>query len=202
MNHDSLIDALHTCGWYVWDDFLSTEKVRALASCIPEEWTQAGIGRNQDYMQAKSRRRDKIQWLDGNMGQPVQAYLAEMETIRQMVNCHLFLGLFEYESHFAKYEHGDFYEKHLDAFKGQSNRKLTTVFYLNEQWHEDDGGQLKMYDMEDNLLKTLEPKAGRLVVFLSENFPHEVLPVQRERFSIAGWFRTNGVTGDRMDISR
>lgn len=32
---------------------------------------------------------------------------------------------------------------------------------------------------------------GTLVVFLSEEFEHEVLPAKRDRYSIAGWFRVN-----------
>jgi len=32
---------------------------------------------------------------------------------------------------------------------------------------------------------------NRLVIFLSEEFPHEVLPANTHRYSIAGWFRVN-----------
>lgn len=136
------------------------------------------------------------------MGPPVTDFLQQMNDIRVEVNRHFFLGLFEYEAHFSKYEQGDFYQKHLDCFRGQENRKLTTVFYLNDDWQPGHGGCLKMYDLDDNELATLDPKAGRLVVFLSELFPHEVLPVTQQRFSIAGWFRTNGVSGHQLDIAR
>ncbi|MCV5901978.1 2OG-Fe(II) oxygenase, partial [Escherichia coli] len=81
-----------------------------------------------------------IQWLKPAMGQPIENYLSRMEEIRQEVNRHFFLGLFEYEAHFAKYEKGDFYQKHLDCFKGNENRRLTTVFYMNESWSEEDAG--------------------------------------------------------------
>lgn len=80
-----------------------------------------------------------------------------MEQIRCEVNRHFFLGLFEYEAHFAKYEAGDFYLKHLDSFRGNENRKLTTVFYLNENWTPADGGELKIYDLQDNWIETLAP---------------------------------------------
>jgi SM-20-related protein len=33
------------------------------------------------------------------------------------------------------------------------------------------------------------PECGKLVIFLSEDFPHEVLPATQLRQSIAGWFR-------------
>ncbi len=96
---------------------------------------------------------------------------------------------------------GDFYLKHLDSFRGNENRKLTTVFYLNENWTPADGGELKIYDLQDNWIETLAPVAGRLVVFLSERFPHEVLEAHADRVSIAGWFRTNGVSGNKLDIA-
>lgn len=59
-----------------------------------------------------------------------------------------------------------------------------------------------MYDLQDQHLQTVQPKGGRLVVFLSEQFPHEVLTSHVDRFSIAGWFRINGVRDNMLDISR
>ncbi|MCV5334740.1 2OG-Fe(II) oxygenase, partial [Escherichia coli] len=81
-----------------------------------------------------------------------------------------------------KYEEGDFYQKHLDCFKGNENRRLTTVFYMNESWTEKDAGELVVYDLNDNKIATIPPQSGRLLLFLSEQFPHEVLPTNAERF--------------------
>ncbi|ELV8553560.1 2OG-Fe(II) oxygenase [Vibrio fluvialis] len=198
---DALLDAIAEQGWFIWDDFLTAEQVQSLRDCAPENWKRARIGRNDDLQRETTIRSDKIQWLSQNMAQPVQDYLERMEQIRQAVNRDFFLGLFEYEAHFAKYEQGDFYKKHLDAFRGQENRKLTTVFYMNEAWQPDDGGELKIYDLDDQWIDTVAPVAGRLVVFLSEKFPHEVLPTHADRVSIAGWFRTNGVTANKLDIA-
>ncbi|MBL4283709.1 2OG-Fe(II) oxygenase [Vibrio fluvialis] len=198
---DALLDAIAEQGWFIWDDFLTAEQVQSLRDCAPENWKRARIGRNDDLQRETTIRSDKIQWLSQNMAQQVQDYLERMEQIRQAVNRDFFLGLFEYEAHFAKYEQGDFYKKHLDAFRGQENRKLTTVFYMNEAWQPADGGELKIYDLDDQLIDTVAPVAGRLVVFLSEKFPHEVLPTHADRVSIAGWFRTNGVTANKLDIA-
>ncbi|EKO3979720.1 2OG-Fe(II) oxygenase [Vibrio fluvialis] len=198
---DALLDAIAEQGWFIWDDFLTAEQVQSLRDCAPENWKRARIGRNDDLQRETTIRSDKIQWLSQNMAQPVQDYLERMEQIRQAVNRDFFLGLFEYEAHFAKYEQGDFYKKHLDAFRGQENRKLTTVLYMNEAWQPADGGELKIYDLDDQLIDTVAPVAGRLVVFLSEKFPHEVLPTHADRVSIAGWFRTNGVTANKLDIA-
>ncbi|CAK4068266.1 hypothetical protein VDT1_1048 [Vibrio sp. 16] len=197
-----LIDALFTQGYYVWDDFLSAQEVSELKECIPENWKKARIGRNEEVTRESSIRSDKIQWLTPSMGTPVANYLSKMEQIRLEANRHFFLGLFEYEAHFAKYEKGDFYQKHLDCFQGNENRRLTTVFYMNDEWSKEDAGELVVYDLDDNPLMTLPPKSGRLFVFLSEQFPHEVLPTNTERFSIAGWFRVNGVKDNQLDIAR
>jgi SM-20-related protein len=37
---------------------------------------------------------------------------------------------------------------------------------------------------------TLAPEGGTLVLFMSEDTPHEAKKATRERWSIAGWFRT------------
>ncbi len=198
---NKLIDALATDGYYIWDDFLSEEEVTQLRDCIPDNWKKARIGRNDDVTRIESIRSDKIQWLKPAMGQPIANYLSKMEEIRQEVNRHFFLGLFEYEAHFAKYGKGDFYQKHLDCFKGNENRRLTTVFYMNESWSEEDAGELVVYDLNDKEIATIPPRGGRLLVFLSEQFPHEVLPTNAERFSIAGWFRINGVRDNLLDIA-
>ncbi|EOK5972835.1 2OG-Fe(II) oxygenase [Vibrio parahaemolyticus] len=198
---NKLIDALATDGYYIWDDFLSEDEVTQLRNCIPDNWKKARIGRNDDVTRIESIRSDKIQWLKPAMGQPIANYLSKMEEIRQEVNRHFFLGLFEYEAHFAKYEKGDFYQKHLDCFKGNENRRLTTVFYMNESWSEEDAGELVVYDLNDKEIATIPPRGGRLLVFLSEQFPHEVLPTNAQRFSIAGWFRVNGVRDNLLDIA-
>ncbi|SJL84140.1 2OG-Fe(II) oxygenase [Vibrio palustris] len=201
MSLDKLMASIEKQGWFVWDDFLSAEQVTALRQCLPSEWKQAKIGRRDDTHQDVRRRTDKIHWMHPNMGSPVQDYLERMKAIQNMMNQRFFMGLFEYESHFAKYENGDFYEKHYDSFKGSSNRRLTTVFYLNEEWQPSHGGVLNLYNQEEQQISQVEPHAGRLVVFLSEEFPHEVCVSHQLRYSIAGWFRINGVKDGVVDIA-
>ncbi|MCW8334114.1 2OG-Fe(II) oxygenase [Vibrio paucivorans] len=196
-----MIQALSKDGYYIWDDFLTAQQVAELRDCIPENWKKARIGRSDEAVREATRRSDKIQWLSPTMGEPVQTFLSKMEAIRLEANRHFFLGLFEYEAHFAKYEQGDFYEKHLDCFQGNENRRLTTVFYMNESWQKEDAGELVVYDLDDNQIARIPPKSGRLFVFFSEQFPHEVLPTNAERFSIAGWFRINGVKDNLLDIA-
>lgn len=202
MDYNAVMDAIYTQGWVIVDDFLSAAEVDLLRACLPDEWQQAGIGREGQHQGNPEIRRDQIHWLDGELGAPVAAYLARMESLRIAANRMLMLGLFDYEAHFARYRPGDFYATHRDAFAGRSNRRLTSVFYLNNGWQPDDGGVLRVYDDSEQHLMDVSPKGGRLVLFLSEEFPHEVLAARQERYSIAGWFRVNGTATGRVDPPR
>jgi SM-20-related protein len=53
------------------------------------------------------------------------------------------------------------------------------------------GGQLRMY-LDKDAQYDVVPTGGCLVVFLSGEVPHEVLPATRERLSLTGWFRRRG----------
>ena len=119
-----------------------------------------------------------------------------MEQLRRYLNRELFLGLFEYECHYAYYDVGAFYAKHLDAFKHNPNRIVSTVLYLNPNWKPGDGGELRLFAPQgteecDRPLMTIRPEYGTLVAFLSEDIPHEVVISHKPRYSIAGWFRIN-----------
>ena len=72
------------------------------------------------------------------------------------------------------------------------------ILYFNPGWLPDDGGQLELHLSDDQKIR-VTPNYGTLVTFLSEEFPHEVLSTKRDRYSIAGWFRVNGSTLDKVD---
>jgi SM-20-related protein len=97
----------------------------------------------------------------------------------------LFLSLKDYEIHMTVYPTGSFYKRHLDQFRADDHRKLSAICYLNRNWTDDDGGQLRMYLPEGN--KDFLPLAGRLVCFRSDQIEHEVLPAKKERLSLTGW---------------
>ena len=165
-----------------------------------DDFSRAGIGRQQDFNLDKSVRSDLVLWINDDQAE-CAGYLAWMAALKLYLNRRLFMGLFSYESHFAVYPAGSFYKKHIDAFKGQANRMLTSVYYLNQHWQTADGGQLAVYSPEDHgqLLMLVPPLNDRLVLFLSEDFPHEVLPAFSTRRSIAGWFRLNSSDEQRAD---
>jgi len=177
-------------GYSVIEKALSAE-LNAKLFCISKEergFVQAGIVGGASKLVDTSRRSTSIRWLDED-GDAQSEFLAFTKGLQLYLNRQLFLGLSYYESHFALYKEGDFYEKHLDALKHSKNRVITTVYYLDEAWSQRDGGELLIWDEEEQFIQKVLPEAGTLVVFLSEKFPHEVVPTKRERHSIAGWFR-------------
>lgn len=163
------------------------------------KFSKAGIGRGQDYLHNKFVRTDEICWIDGS-SPAGNDWLNWTSRLQQHLNKKLFLGLFSFESHFSHYGVGDYYKRHKDAFSGEANRVLSLVLYLNPGWTPDAGGELVIYEGDEDLTGTrVVPLMGTLVLFLSEEFPHEVLPAQRDRYAVAGWYRVNGSVFDRID---
>lgn len=148
----------------------------------------------------KQLRGDSIYWLNELDASTVQLmYFKKMEALRLALNQHLYLGLFTLESHLALYPIGTGYQKHIDQFKvnqikssDQAMRKVSCILYLNQDWLEEDGGHLRLYLNADNETAHLDisPIGGRLVMFLSDTFQHEVLPSSRVRMSLTAWYLT------------
>lgn len=181
---------------------LSNSLLEQVLNISPNEFIDAGIGRLQKHMQNEFVRRDEICWINGS-SETTKAWLDWTNDLKEFLNRRLFLGLFSFESHFAHYAPGSFYKTHLDAFKGEANRILSVVAYLNPDWQIDDGGELVLYkNKEDCEGHKVVPAHGTLAIFLSEEFPHEVLPSNRDRYSIAGWYRVNGSSASRVDPPR
>jgi SM-20-related protein len=175
------------------------EQVYSLSS---DDFERAGIGRARDYHRNQFVRSDDVCWMTGESAVGA-AWLDWCEQLRLELNRQLFLGLFSFESHYARYRAGAYYKRHYDAFRGQTNRVLSLVSYLNSDWALDDGGELILYESDaDKEGLRVTPLAGTTVLFLSERFPHEVLPAKRDRYSIAGWFRVNSSNADIIDPPR
>ncbi len=167
-----------------------------------EKFIDAGIGRGDDYLLNEFVRTDEICWITGE-SVTGRDWLNWAGQLQVDLNRRLFLGLFSFESHFAHYRPGDYYKRHYDAFRGEANRVLSLVVYLNPSWNTADAGELVLYkDEQDRVGTKVTPLMGTVVTFLSEEFPHEVLPANRDRYSIAGWFRVNTSVTDRVDPPR
>jgi len=193
---ESIANDLSAKGYSVRPNAIPTELAKFLAqeACnkSSNSFKKAGIGRQSQHMLDDSIRSDHICWIDDKT-ESSKAWLEWSDALKQYLNRRLFLGLNFFESHFAHYDKDSFYKKHRDAFVGQGNRILSVVTYLNQLWQEDEGGQLVIYDDNGQELTRVLPEMGTIVIFLSEEFPHEVLPAKRERYSIAGWFRSGNV---------
>lgn len=192
------IDEIAEHGYAIFDDFLDIETVSALAGLAKsryqnDQMQSARIGKTQ-VMLNQEIRGDAIDWLDESDPDPaIQTYFRAMQALKAAVNAQLWMNLHSLEAHLAVYPPGAFYKKHLDQFaqsgeQPQQTRQLSAVLYLNANWQAEDGGALRLYLDESKSLDIL-PVAGRIVLFLSARFWHEVLPAQRQRISLTGWFR-------------
>ncbi|KAA5805433.1 2OG-Fe(II) oxygenase [Alkalicaulis satelles] len=232
----SLIAGLEAHGWAhapgALDDEL-TAALRAEALVLDETGeTHAGaVGRGRHEQHDRSIRRTRIAWLDG--ASPAQTrFLEGAEALRRSLNRALYLGLFEFEAHYAVYPPGGFYARHLDAFtlpaagagagaglgrRAERSRVVSLVAYLNDHWEEGHGGRLALWERApmgadarpdmaalDDVTPAAEiaPAPGGLVLMLSESIPHEVRPAFAPRIAIAGWFRVNASVGGALDPAR
>ncbi len=185
-----MIDGLVEKGFAVLPQFLDQHEVNVLAKVMQERknlFHQAGVGRKEGRAVREKIRGDEICWIEPT--DPLAATaLAQLAEVKHALNAHLYLGLDELECHFATYPVGRFYKRHLDQHRGEDTRVVTIVLYLNPEWQENDGGELRLY-LEKEQFMDIAPLGGSLVVFLSNQFEHEVLVSKRERLSLTGWFR-------------
>ena len=191
-----IVDDLAEKGWSRQDGFLPQALTLELAAecrkrAAEGELAPAAVGRGPAQEIREGIRGDHIQWLEEGDAAVCDTYMALMDSLRLAMNRGLFLGLEDFESHFAVYPPGAFYLKHLDRFRDDDRRMVSAVIYLNDAWLPEHGGQLRMY-LKDGVEYDVVPAGGCLVVFLSGEVPHEVMPATRERLSLTGWFRRRG----------
>lgn len=180
-------------GWFQHNLFLSSElNARLAEECLQlrlsDQLKPATIGQRQQRSLHTNIRSDQIGWLHSGQSRACDAYLLMMEQLRLTLNQTLYLGLEDYESHFSFYETGTFYSKHLDRFHHHDARTVSVVIYLNDDWLAGQGGALRLHP-HNLATHDIAPLACRLVVFLSAEMLHEVLPATRNRMSLTGWFR-------------
>jgi SM-20-related protein len=196
---DHAADALAGAGWCVLADFLPAVATQALADeCRALQQAQrlrpARVGHERA---ARALRGDQTHWFEpATLSPPQHVFAQRIEALRVALNRRLLLGLVDSEAHYAMYPPGAGYARHLDCLRGSDARVLSTVFYLNPDWHHGDGGALRLH-LADGSHQDIYPHAGSLAMFLSAQFEHEVLPATRTRLSIACWLRQRvpGVPG-------
>jgi len=193
---ESIINALADPGWLVLNDFVSPawcRQLRADAEQLLPHFCAAGIGHHQDYQQQSTIRGDRIGWLDDLPSTiAISAYQQRLQQLQTALNRQLYLGLDHFEGHLASYAPGRGYQRHYDQFHDSDARVVTTILYLNPDWQPADGGLLRLWpapQQAPNQVIDIAPIGGRLVIFLSDRYPHQVLPAAAPRFSLTGWFR-------------
>ncbi len=155
---------------------------------IDDLMTAAGIGNENEKDVNQKMRGDKIYWMDkSHTNIYEQEFLLQVEGFIDHLNKTCYTGINGYEFHYAVYENGCGYKRHKDQFKNDNNRKFSLINYLNENWLEEDGGQLLVYQNE--VVQKILPKSQTAVFFKSDEMEHEVTRANRSRMSITGWLK-------------
>ena len=149
----------------------------------------AGIG-NQDLKDPlQDKRGDKIFWMNNESQEPAErAFLNQIDQFILYLNDTCYVGINAYEFHYALYETGSGYQRHVDQFKNNNNRKFSMIHYLNTDWLPGDGGELLIY--RDDEVEKISPEMQKAVFFKSDSCEHAVSKSKRPRMSISGWLKS------------
>jgi len=178
--------------WLASDDLFNPSLLHALfeelyAQETSEALSLAFVG-HKETKTISSLRGDSTLWLDDpRCGEASKTFLAALDVLRKDLNQSLLLGLESVEAHYAVYPPGAAYVRHRDRFRDDDARVLSLVCYLNADWPDSAGGELRLHLADGD--HDIAPKMGTSVIFLSEEIEHEVLPATQTRYSIAAWFR-------------
>ena len=177
------------------DNFISTPLSSKLIETLQtiyadKQMYSAGTGNNIILEHNKLFRSDMIYWLDRKHDNVSEnSFLDMIDAFILYLNETYYTGITEYEFHYALYEKGSFYKRHLDQFKNNDSRKYTMILYLNEDWVKNDGGELCIYQNGEE--QNISPNEGKMVFFKSNELEHEVLVTNKPRMSITGWLKTS-----------
>ena len=192
---EQLIQDILANGYGVIEDFIQPLQVTRLSQNLQELYQdgyfkKAGIGNTSNLQVISEIRGDYILWLNQDTSLLCkEIYFDKIDRLISYFNETCFLGIKGIEAHFALFPEGTFYKRHLDSFKNNDKRIFSVIFYLNENWKQENGGELNMYFQEKNIetLVSILPIAGRFLCFESHKIPHEVLVANKDRLSITGW---------------
>lgn len=177
------------------DNFLNKKlshqlKENLLLLLDEKQFKEAGIGNDSKLITNKAVRSDLIYWLDRKHNKLSEnSFLDLMDAFVQYLNLTCYTGITGYEFHYAYYDKGSSYKRHLDQFKDNQKRAFSMIMYLNSDWSPADGGQLCIYHQGSS--QTIAPSNGKCVFFKSSELEHEVLLSHKPRLSITGWLKTD-----------
>ncbi len=99
----------------------------------------AGIGNELIQDANQKKRGDRICWIDNDSKDEAErSFLEIIEKFIGYLNDSCYAGINSYEFHYALYEEGTGYKRHVDQFKNNSDRKYSMVNYLNTDWLQTD----------------------------------------------------------------
>lgn len=192
---EGIIDSFLETRVGIIDNFLDADlaknlKENLLSLFLQKEFKQAGIGNDSKLLKDKSIRSDLIYWLDRKHENIHENnFFDQMDAFVKYLNRTCFTGITDYEFHYAYYDKGSSYKRHLDQFKDNSKRAFSMIMYLNDDWIPAHGGQLRIYHPDSE--QTISPMNSKCVFFKSSELEHEVLLSHEPRMSITGWLKTS-----------
>jgi len=195
---DTLINSYIDQNVGIDPEFLNSTLTRQLRQHLNELFDagalkDAGTSNNPQIQSNKLVRSDSIYWLDRKHEHPFEnAFLDLIDAFVLYLNATCYTSITSYEFHYARYDKGAFYSRHLDQFRNNDRRQYSMISYLNDHWEEKDGGELCIY--QDNQEQLISPMNGKMVFFKSAELEHEVKPCTQARLSITGWLKTSAHT--------
>jgi SM-20-related protein len=148
----------------------------------------AGIGNQLIRDPAQKKRGDKICWIDNDSADSTErAFLTQIENFIRYLNKSCYEGINAYEFHYALYDSGSSYKRHIDQFQNNSDRKYSMIHYLNTDWLSENGGYLHIY--HEGKTEIISPQIQKAVFFKSDVSEHEVCESFKPRMSISGWLK-------------
>lgn len=192
---NTLIDSFINDKVGVTENFLS----KALAAHLKEnlktlyqekKMQSAGTGNDTLVVHNKLVRSDMIYWLDRSHNNIYENQFFDlMDNFVNYLNSTCYTGITGYEFHYALYEKGSFYKRHIDQFGNNTSRQYSMITYLNTDWMENDGGELCIHHPDS--IQNITPVNGKSVFFKSSELEHEVMLTNKPRMSITGWLKIN-----------
>jgi SM-20-related protein len=153
-----------------------------------KQFQPAGTGNEKIVLHDKLYRSDLIYWLDRKHNDPFENEFFDLiDEFVAYLNSTCYTGITGYEFHYALYPEGSFYKKHLDQFRSNPSRQYSMITYLNTEWSEGDGGELRIHHAERT--QNISPVSGKSIFFKSSELEHEVLLTNKVRLSITGWLK-------------
>lgn len=187
------LEMLNTKGYIIKDNFMGNDKCLTVlqeAEKLREKGMlkKAGMGSGENYWKDSNTRGDEVLWLNSILD-PCQtpevekssmehliSLVKQIDLIRTQLNQSCDFGSEKTQVHLTCYPgEGARYVRHLDAFKGGSERRLTCIYYLNSNWTSKAGGSLRLYqgipDMQETRLSSVPEISGD-----SGSAPRTVIP--------------------------